>query len=177
MWMTLHSASRSSARIGNALSSIFIAASAILPMDKIHFLSMDPRVVVIPVTKEQAQQLGAKVYKTVADPYKFQEALILGADEGYYGECRFALDPGNRGYLKMDRSALGKFVGKFNPSRGDLVLSKSGDLIGIMVNKQYCALLISFHAESNDSRGLQPERARNRHSAFVNATGPAWIAP
>src|SRR5688572_5228536 len=117
---------------------------AILPMDKIHFLSMDPRIVVIPVTKEQAQELGAKVYKTVADPYKFQEALILGADEGYYGECRFALDPSNRAYLKMDRSMLGKFVGKFNPSRGDLVLSKSGDLIGIMVNKQYCALLVSF---------------------------------
>lgn len=118
--------------------------NTILPMAKIHFLSMDPRVVVIPVTEAQAKQLGAKVYKTVADPYKFQEALILGADEGYYGECRFALDPSNRAYLKMDRSALGKFVGKFNPSRGDLVLSKSGDLIGIMVNKQYCALLNSF---------------------------------
>ena len=118
--------------------------SAILPMDKILFLSMDPRVVVIPVTPEQARQLGARVYKTVADPYKFQDALILGADEGYYGDCRFALDPSNRGYLKMDRSALGKFVGKFNPSRGDLVFSKSGDLIGIMVNKQYCALLSSF---------------------------------
>ena len=117
---------------------------AILPMDKIHFLSMDPRVVVIPVTDAQAKQLGARVYRTVADPYKFQEALILGADEGYYGECRFALDASNRGYLKMDRSVLGKMVGKFNPSRGDLVLSKSGDLIGIMVNKQYCALLISF---------------------------------
>jgi hypothetical protein len=118
--------------------------NTILPMDKIHFLSMDPRVVVIPVTESQAQQLGARVYKTVKDPYKFQDALIIGADEGYYGECRFALDPSNRGYLKMDRSVLGKFVGKFNPSRGDLVMSKSGDLIGIMVNKQYCALLSSF---------------------------------
>jgi hypothetical protein len=118
--------------------------NAILPMDKIHFLSMDPRVVVIPVTDAQAKQLGARVYKTVADPYKFQEALLLGADEGYYGDCRFSLDPSNRGYLKMERSTLGKFVGKFNPSRGDLVFSKSGDLIGIMVNKQYCALLTSF---------------------------------
>ncbi|HVK59507.1 MAG TPA: hypothetical protein VM735_12055 [Candidatus Kapabacteria bacterium] len=118
--------------------------NTILPMDRILFLSMDPRVVVIPVSQQQAKQLGAKVYKTVSDPYKFQDALILGADEGYYGECRFALDPSNRGYLKMDRSALGKMVGRFNPSRGDLVLSKSGDLIGIMVNKQYCALLTSF---------------------------------
>jgi hypothetical protein len=118
--------------------------NAILPMERVLFLSMDPRVVVIPLTDAQAKQLGAKVYKTVADPYKFEEALILGADEGYYGECRFSLVPSNKAYLKMDRSALGRIVGKFNPSRGDLVLSKSGELIGIMVNKQYCALLTSF---------------------------------
>lgn len=118
--------------------------NTILPMERVHFLSMDPRVVVIPVSDAQATQLGSKVYNTVADPYKFEDALILGADEGYYGECRFALVPSNRAYLKMDRSALGRFVGKFNPSRGDLVLSKSGDLIGIMVNKQYCALLTTF---------------------------------
>jgi hypothetical protein len=80
----------------------------------------------------------------VTDPYKFQEAMIVGADEGYYGETRFTLDPQNRGYLKMDRSFLGKLVGKFNPSRGDLVFSKSGEVIGIMVNKEHAALLTSF---------------------------------
>jgi hypothetical protein len=117
---------------------------AILPMGKVLFLSIDPRIVVIPVTDAQAKQLGARVYKTVADPFRFQDALLIGADEGYYGECRFSLDPANKGYLKMDRSALGRLVGKFNPSRGDLVFAKSGDLIGIMVNKQYCALLTSF---------------------------------
>ena len=118
--------------------------TTILPMDRIMFLSMDPRVVVIPVTEAQAKELGARVYKTVSDPYKFQEALLVGADEGYYGECRFSLEASNKAYLKMDRSALGRLVGKFNPSRGDLVFAKSGDLIGIMVNKQYCALLTSF---------------------------------
>jgi hypothetical protein len=117
---------------------------AILPMSKILFLSMDPRVVVIPVAQEQVNKLGAKVFRTVADPYKFQDALLVGADEGYYGECRFSLDARNKGYLKMDRAALGRLVGKFNPSRGDLVFSKSGEIIGIMVNKQYCALLTTF---------------------------------
>ena len=116
----------------------------ILPMAKILFLSMDPRVVVIPVAKDQVSKLGAKVYKTVADPYKFQDALLVGADEGYYGECRFSVDASNKGYLKMDRAALGRLVGKFNPSRGDLVFAKSGEIIGIMVNKQYCALLTTF---------------------------------
>jgi hypothetical protein len=132
--------------------------NTILPMDKIHFLSMDPRVVVIPVTAGQAQQLGARVYQTVKDPYKFQDALIIGADEGYYGECRFALDPSNRGYLKMDRSVLGRMVGKFNPSR----------LIGIMVNKQYCALLTTFTPTATIPAGsnLSAEAIGTRLSAM-----------
>ncbi len=118
--------------------------AAILPVPQINFLSLDPRVIVAPVTDQQAKQLGAKVYKLTADPLRFQDALLVGADEGYYGECRFSLDARNSGYLKMDRSFLGKLAGKFNPSAGDLVFSKSGDLIGIMVNKQFCALLRSF---------------------------------
>ena len=64
-----------------------IAGITGVPMDKIHFLSMDPRVVVIPVTEAQARQLGARVYQTVKDPYKFQDAQIICADEGYYREC------------------------------------------------------------------------------------------
>ena len=44
----------------------------------------------------------------------------------------------------MDRSTLGKLVGKFNPRRGDLVFAKSGELIGMMVNDRYCAILSSF---------------------------------
>jgi hypothetical protein len=118
--------------------------NVILPMDRVLFLAIDPRIVVTPVTDEQAKQLGVKVYKTVSDPFRFQDALIVGADEGYYGECKFQLDAGNRAYLKMDRSALGRLVGKFNPSRGDLVFAKSGELIGMMVNKEYCVLLSSF---------------------------------
>ena len=118
--------------------------SAILPVPQINFLSLDPRVIVAPVTDEQARQLGARVYKLTSDPLRFQDALLIGADEGYYGECRFTLDARNSGYIKMDRSFLGRLTGKFNPSPGDLVFSKSGDLIGMMVNKQYCAVLRSF---------------------------------
>jgi hypothetical protein len=116
----------------------------ILPLHQVSFLSIDPRVVVAPLTDDQVKQLGVKVYKTVNDPYKFNDALIIGADEGYYGECRFTLDALNPNYLKMDRARLGKLVGKFNPSRGDLVFAKSGEIIGLMVNKEYCALLSSF---------------------------------
>ena len=36
--------------------------------------------------------------------------------------------------------------GKFNPSRGDLVFSKTGELLGIMANSTYCLMLHNFDA-------------------------------
>jgi len=108
---------------------------------RLSFLAEDPRVVVIPIGEAQAKQYGVKIYKAAADPFKFQEAVIVGANEGYYGECKFQIDPGTPNYVKVDRSLLRGLFGKFNPSRGDLVLTKTGELLGIMVNSEYCAVL------------------------------------
>jgi hypothetical protein len=36
--------------------------------------------------------------------------------------------------------------GDFAPKRGDLVFAKSGELLGIMVNNDYCAVLKNFAA-------------------------------
>jgi hypothetical protein len=108
---------------------------------RLSFLAQDPRVVVIPIGTAQAKQYGVKIYKAAADPFKFQEAVIVGANEGYYGECKFQIDPSTQNYVKVDRSLLKGLFGKFNPSRGDLVFTKAGDLLGIMVNGEYCALL------------------------------------
>ncbi|MGV3774272.1 MAG: hypothetical protein ACO1QB_15325 [Verrucomicrobiales bacterium] len=111
---------------------------------QISFLSLDPRIVVAPVSEAQAKQLGSKVYRAVTDPYKFQEALLIGASEGYYGEAKFQIDAQLPNYIRMDRSSLGRLFGKFTPSRGDLVFSKSGQILGVMVNDTYAALLTSF---------------------------------
>ena len=109
---------------------------------RLSFLAQDPRVVVIPVGEAQAKQYGVKIYKAAADPFKFQEAVIVGATEGYYGECKFSIEAGTPPqYVKVDRNLLKGLFGKFNPSRGDLVFTKSGELLGIMVNGEYCAVL------------------------------------
>jgi len=109
---------------------------------RLSFLAQDPRVAVVPVGEAQARQYGVKIYKAAADPFKFQEAVIVGATEGYYGECKFQIEAGTPSqYVKVDRNLLKGLFGKFNPSRGDLVFTKSGDLLGIMVNGEYCALL------------------------------------
>lgn len=109
---------------------------------RMSFLAQDPRIIVIPVGEKQANDYGVKVYKAAADPFKFQDAVIVGATEGYYGECKFQIDAGTPPqYVKVDRNLLKGLFGKFNPSRGDLVFTKGGELLGIMVNGEYCAVL------------------------------------
>ena len=56
------------------------------------------------------------------------------------------IDPKNPGYVKVDNRLVRRLFGDFAPSRGDLVLSKTGELLGIMVNNEYCALVNNFLA-------------------------------
>lgn len=108
------------------------------------FLSVDPRVVAIPVTPEQIQSLGAKVYQMALDPFKFPEAVLISNGGAGYGEVPFKLEPGYASYVRMDNRFFRRLFGDFSPSRGDLVLSKTGELLGIMVNDEYCAVVDNF---------------------------------
>jgi hypothetical protein len=115
---------------------------ASVPIRSMVFAQRDPRVVLIPVTAAQARQLGVKVYRTAADPYKFQDAVLAGGSgEEYYGECKFQMDLTTPGYVRLDRNFVKGIFGKFNPSRGDLVFSRSGELLGVMVNGSYCLMI------------------------------------
>ena len=108
------------------------------------FLSLDPRVVALPVTAEQVTALGVKPYQTVVEPFKFTEALLISSGGGGYGEVPFKLDPTNPNYVRMDNRLVRRIFGDFAPSSGDLVMSKTGELLGIMVNSDYCALVNNF---------------------------------
>jgi hypothetical protein len=120
--------------------------ATLLPIRSLSFSGADPRLVLIPVTQSQARDLGCKVYHISGDPYKFQDAVVVGAREGYYGECKFQIDLTVPLYVKMDHNSLKGLFGKFNPSRGDLVFSKSGELLGIMANNTYCMMITGFNS-------------------------------
>lgn len=116
-----------------------------IPIRQLSFHLRDPRVILIPVSTEEVKQLGVQVYRSAADPYKFQDAVLVGATEGYYGECRFQIDLSTPDYVKLDNSFVRGLFGKFNPNRGDLVLSRNGELLGIMANSSYCVMLRNFN--------------------------------
>jgi hypothetical protein len=118
--------------------------TAVVPIRSLSFYWSDPRIVMMPLTDEDVHRLGSKPYRISKTPFKFQDAVLVGAREGYYGECRFQIDVSTPEYVKLDRSFLKGLFGKFNPSRGDLVFSKTGELLGIMANGTYCTMLRNF---------------------------------
>ena len=133
----------------------------------IEFLSVDPRVVVIPVDAKQVAALGAKVYPLAADPFKFPEAVLISGGGGGYGELGVKIDPGHRGYVRVDNRIFKRLFGDFAPSRGDLVFTRSGELLGIMVNNDYCVLLGNFATSATLFTG--DERPGQRTSSLIDS--------
>jgi hypothetical protein len=129
-----------------ALSGALAHGAANVQIRSLSFSFRDPRVVWMPVSDADAQALGSKAYRTSLDPFKFQDAVLVGGQEGYYGECKFQIDLSTPDYVKLDNNFLKGLLGKFNPSRGDLVFSKTGELLGIMVNSTYCMMIRNFDA-------------------------------
>jgi hypothetical protein len=117
-----------------------------VPIHALSFHSQDPRVVFMPVTKAEAARLGCKIYPISSDPFKFQDAVVIGAQGDYYGQSSFQIELNQPQYVKLDRNLLKGLFGKFNPSRGDLVFSRNGELLGIMANNTYCLVLHDFTA-------------------------------
>jgi hypothetical protein len=116
-----------------------------VPIKSLSFYQLDPRLVFLPLTAEETRQLGGLAYRTSSDPFKFQDAVVVGAQESYYGECSFQIDVSTPLYVKMDRNSLKGLFGKFNPSRGDLVFSRTGELLGVMANNTYCMMIKNFN--------------------------------
>jgi|GEM_PF-266039 len=108
------------------------------------FLKSDPRVLLVPVSKEEVDRLGVTAYPTTRNPFKFEDAVLISKSGDYYGETPFRVDPDAPQYVKMRTKFLSRLFGEFSPSTGDLVFSKTGELLGVMVNRRYCVVLNDF---------------------------------
>jgi hypothetical protein len=120
---------------------------------ELRFLGADPRVVAIFVDADQAAALGAKVYPLAADPFKFPNAVLMDGRGLGYGEVAFKVDASHPGYVRVENRFFKRLFGDFAPSAGDLVFSHTGELLGIMVNSDYCALVKDFSAAATIKAG------------------------
>lgn len=127
------------------------------PLAELQFLALDPRLVVAPIDASLAALMGAKIYPLAKEPFKFPEAVLVRADDGRYGETPFRIDMASNRYVKLDNRIVTRLFGEIAPKRGDLVFSKTGDLIGMMVNNEYCAVLGDFTPAYTMKTGDNPE--------------------
>ncbi len=111
------------------------------------FITADPRLAVIPVNAQQAQAAGLKIYPVAKNPFKFTEAVLINRGGKHYGEVEFKLNAATPGFVKMRNRILSRVLqGEFSPSTGVIVLSKTGEFLGIMVNPDFCAVPSAFEA-------------------------------
>lgn len=141
---------RESAADWEQITATYTPAEGGLPLSipALHFLKLDPRLLAFPITPEQLSTLGVKVYKTALDPFRFSEAVLINKGGAGYGELPFKLDPATPGYVKVENKLFRRLFGDFSPNRGDLVLSKTGELLGVMVNNDYCVVIGAFAINS-----------------------------
>ena len=139
------------------VTGVLTRGSASAPMGQLQFLKLDPRVVVVPVDGSLAALMGAKIYQLAKEPFKFPDAVLVRAEDGRYGETPFRIDASNANYVKLDNRITTRLFGEIAPKRGDLVFSKTGEIIGIMVNNDYCAVLGNFAAAYTLKTGDNPE--------------------
>lgn len=139
-----------------SLTGTLNRAGTSAPVAQIQFLRLDPRLLAVPVDEATVARMGAKVYQLAKEPFKFPEAVLVRADDGRYGETPVRIDPTSNSYLKLDNRIVTRLFGEISPRRGDLVFSKSGELIGILVNNDYCAVLGDFTAAHTVPTGENP---------------------
>jgi len=126
-------------------------------------LAIDPSVVGIPLDPAPVQSMKIKVYPLAKNPFKFPEAVLVSRGGRYYGEVEFQLNPKTPAYVRMKTRLISRIFGEFSPSVGDLVLSKSGEILGVMVNSEYCVVLKSLQPAAGgvlDSRMQRDEMSR-----------------
>lgn len=141
----------------NQVSGRLVRGTFNAPLAELQFLALDPRLIVAPIDASLAALMGAKIYPLAREPFKFPEAVLVRADDGRYGETPFRIDMASASYVKLDNRIVTRLFGEISPKRGDLVFSKNGDLIGMMVNNEYCAVLGNFTPAYTMKTGDNPE--------------------
>lgn len=108
---------------------------------EVSFLRADPRVVAIAVPRRFVENMDVEVMRLADDPLRFPEAVLINDERGFFGESRFRLRPGSQRYVDMDTRLVNRLFGEFSPRRGDIVFSKSGQLLGFMVTNDMSVII------------------------------------
>ena len=85
---------------------------------------------------------------------------------------KFKVDPKLPNYVHVDKPFLGGLFSKrMNPSKGDIVISRTGELLGIMVNSKYCLIIREKELDNVSNSFAKHVVLRNREGRPVRLDG------
>ena len=114
------------------------------PLGKMDFLSIDPRVIAVKLEKAWEPFVQTDPFQTALEPLKFPRAVLVDPERGFYGEAPFKLDIEAKHHFRIDSRLMNRLMGEFSPRKSNIMFSQAGDLLGVMVNREYAAHVDNF---------------------------------
>jgi len=156
-----------------AVSAQLEMGGRVFRIPQVGFLASDPRVVAVALPLSMAQENGVEPFPLTSDPLRYPEAVLIDSGQNYYGESPFKLDPADPRYVRFKSDFFSRVFGDFSPNRGDLILAKTGEFLGIMVSNQYGVIVPSLSSRANLSLGerFSSEQAKALRTMIEQSTG------
>lgn len=110
----------------------------------------DPRILIVPLYVNPAElrkTSSLELFGSPKNPYLFSEAVVVDAKERRFGQTDFMRDERDARYIEVSHTKFAFVTGAFDPGKGDLVFSQKGEVLGVMVNRDY-----AFHVKNLGSR-------------------------
>ncbi|MCZ6672721.1 MAG: hypothetical protein O7C75_07255 [Verrucomicrobia bacterium] len=114
------------------------------PLKTLDFLSIDARVLTIPLESEWVNIVETEPFYVALDPLKFPRAVLIDRQNGFYGEAPFKLELKTPKHFRIDSRFMNRLMGEFSPRESNIMFSKTGDFLGVMINKEYAARIDNF---------------------------------
>ncbi len=101
----------------------------------------DPRLLALPISKKFVDSEKIKPLRKPDNFFTYPECVVINPKKFYYGTIPFRADFKNPLYAKLDTSLIESIFGEFSPSEGDFIISKNGDILGLMLDSSIAILL------------------------------------
>lgn len=100
----------------------------------IRSIAEDPRLLAIEVPKEFIDKEKIDPLTRPENFFAFSDCVVINPSKFYYGQIPFRADFKNPAYAKLDVGLIQSVFGEFSPTSGDYVMTRSGNIIGSMID-------------------------------------------
>ncbi len=95
-------------------------------------LDQDRTLLFLPLTEEIVDRLEVKTFAAAADPFRFEDMVVVDLPESRFGESGFRIDTAKPSHLEVDSRVFSALFGQFSPSAGNLAFTRAGEFLGIV---------------------------------------------